>query len=255
GIVLGIASLATARIVSRLGFDWACVDMEHSPQSATIMAEMVAAIGSSGMCAPLVRVPSHTNEWIRWAVDAGAHGIIIPGVQSREQMWRLVSACRNAASQSSSASFAPVSNAGRGTAHRSHAHLHEGTPPVGTMLLAPSSAGSDVLVIPQIDSHKAADNIEEILSVPGVDAAFVHPQGLCAHGGRVSPSAAGQAQVIPAETLDRILRSSHRLAVPLGIDSADGGAARVGARQGFRMVAVGNDVDVIARAAAEQLRL
>ncbi|KAJ2618128.1 hypothetical protein H4S08_000052 [Coemansia sp. RSA 1365] len=254
GIVLGIASLATAHIVSRLGFDWACVDMEHSPQSATIMAEMVAAIGSSGRCAPLVRVPSHADEWIRWAIDAGAHGIIIPGVQNREQMWRLVSVCRSTASQSSSASFAPVSNAPRGTVHRTHFHLHEGTSQ-GAKSLASSTTGGDVLVIPQIDSHKAADNIEEILSVPGVDAAFVNPQGLCAHGGCISPSAAGYAQAIPAETLDRILRSSHRLAVPLGIDSADGGAARVGTRQGFRMVAVGNDVDVIARAAAEQLRL
>ncbi|KAJ2806681.1 hypothetical protein H4R20_001602 [Coemansia guatemalensis] len=255
GIVLGIASLVTARVASGLGFDWACVDMEHSPQSATIMAEMVAAIGSSGKCAPLVRVPSHTNEWIRWAVEAGAHGIIIPGVQNREQMWRLVSACRNAASQSSSASSAPVSNTAHGTAQRTHAHPHAATPPASAMSQALSTAGSDVLVIPQIDSLEAANNIEEILSVPGVDAAFVQPQGLYAHGGRMSPSATGHAQVIPAETLDRMLRSSHRLALPLGIDSADGAAARVGAQQGFRMVAVGNDVDVLARAAAEQLRM
>ncbi|KAJ2808514.1 hypothetical protein H4R20_000841, partial [Coemansia guatemalensis] len=138
---------------------------------------------------------------------------------------------------------------------RTHAHPHAATPPASAMSQAPSTSGSDVLVIPQIDSLEAANNIEEILSVPGVDAAFVQPQGLCAHGGRMSPSATGHAQVIPAETLDRMLRSSHRLALPLGIDSADGATARVGAQQGFRMVAVGNDVDVLARAAAEQLRL
>ncbi|KAJ1779053.1 hypothetical protein LPJ62_006328, partial [Coemansia sp. RSA 2167] len=91
GIVLSIPSPITARIAARLGFDWACIDMEHSPQSASIMAEMVEAIASSGTCAPLVRVPSHSSEWIKWAVEAGAHGVIIPNVQSRGQMMQLVS--------------------------------------------------------------------------------------------------------------------------------------------------------------------
>ncbi|KAJ2822521.1 hypothetical protein IWW50_004177, partial [Coemansia erecta] len=99
GIVLSIPSPITARIAARLGFDWACIDMENSPQSASIMAEMVEAIASSGTCAPLVRVPSHSSEWIKWAVEAGAHGVIIPNVQNRDQMVRLVSVCRSAAAQ------------------------------------------------------------------------------------------------------------------------------------------------------------
>ncbi|KAJ2483013.1 hypothetical protein IWW56_000696 [Coemansia sp. RSA 2131] len=275
GIVLSIPSPITARIAARLGFDWACIDMEHSPQSASIMAEMVEAIASSGTCAPLVRVPSHSSEWIKWAVEAGAHGVIIPNVQSRGQMMQLVSVCRNAASQHmTGASFsAPASIHMHGSgSHGSgsyripqqqspkvYSHPHVSASPdnlrmSATVVSSPTLAvGGDVLVIPQIEYlDAAASSIEEILAVPGVDAAFVH-SGRPWSNGRVSPATARDRA--SSDVLGHMLHISHRLAVPLGTDSVDGSAARMAVRHGFRMVAIGSDVDVLTAAAADQLRL
>ncbi|KAJ1836363.1 hypothetical protein LPJ63_000386 [Coemansia sp. RSA 2711] len=279
GIVLSIPSPITARIAARLGFDWACIDMEHSPQSASIMAEMVEAVSSSGTCAPLVRVPSHSSEWIKWAVEAGAHGIIIPSVQSRGQMVQLVSACRGAsAPHAAGSSFsAPAAVQGHhrmlppmqqpqqrspklsgpSTYGRPHASASPDNTRMPALRVASPAAlggGSDVLVIPQIENvDVAGSSVEDILSVPGVDAAFVHLGGPWGSNGRVSPAAARDRA--SSDVLGHMLQISRRLAVPLGTDSADGSAARMAARQGLRMVAVGSDVDVLASAAADQLRL
>ncbi|KAI8323369.1 Phosphoenolpyruvate/pyruvate domain-containing protein, partial [Martensiomyces pterosporus] len=243
GIVLSVPSPVTARIASTLGFDWACIDMEHSPQSASIMAEMVAAItSSSSSCTPLVRVPSHSEEWIKWAVDAGAQGIVIPGVQNKDQMWRLVSLCRSATQSLSTPSAAPpLFGHGR----------HRDSPDAAAVSSPSTAVVSDIMVIPQIESTDAVANIDDILSVHGVDAVFVRPQNL----------SSGHSPMLPAQmtggavsgSLGHVIRAARHFTIPLGIDCADGDAARMRIQQGFQMVVVANDVDILASAATDQL--
>ncbi|KAJ1960541.1 hypothetical protein GGI12_003743 [Dipsacomyces acuminosporus] len=264
GIVLSVPSPVTARVAANLGFDWACVDMEHSPQAASTMAEMVAAITSTGSCAPIVRVPSHSEEWIRWAVEAGAQGVIIPAVQNREQMWRLVSMCRHAAQNASSASGSGPSSFGFGVQPRrvpsyqqvqppplpfGQSRLQRGSPDLAS---ATSPSANDLLIIAQIESTEAVDNIDEILSVQGVDAVFVRPQNLSSGHSPVLPpqiTSAGTA----CGSLGRVVGAARHFSVALGIDCADGDAARMRVQQGFQMVVVANDLEVLTSAAAQQL--
>ncbi|KAI9506533.1 Pyruvate/Phosphoenolpyruvate kinase-like domain-containing protein [Coemansia spiralis] len=239
GIVLSIPSLALAKTASWLGFDFAVIDME--PRSAGLIADMVAAMRSAGACTPLVRVPSYqqSGEWIQWAAEAGAQGVVVPGIQSKDQMWAVVSQCTGDPRDVHSA---PPSSSGLPIAHGS---------------------ANRMLVIPQIDC--AAANVEEILAVPGVDAAFVDSaqalgdeQRAAPHGAQCTPKNNRRALLGfhgDGETMiDKVLACGRYLAVPLGIDSASGPAARLRSRQGFQMVAV-SDLDVFASAAAEQLRL
>ncbi|KAJ1800170.1 hypothetical protein LPJ59_001290 [Coemansia sp. RSA 2399] len=252
GIMLSTASPATAQTASRLGFDWACVDVDHSQQPAELMAEMVAAINSVGTCTALVRVPAgYPGEWIKWAADAGAQGVILPDIQTRDQLWSLVGVCRDANR------FSP---GGRSPGKQYSA----GALPM------------DFMVIPQIDRPEAVANIDEILSVPGIDAAFVRPQGLAGSQmnskivSPLAPTAAASAVVDSRRALgfhttaadehreaalERISACGRHYAVPVGVDGADGHAARSRARQGFLMVSVGSDLDIFASAAAQQLRL
>ncbi|KAI7823972.1 Pyruvate/Phosphoenolpyruvate kinase-like domain-containing protein [Kickxella alabastrina] len=149
GIVLSIPSAVTAHIASRLGFDWACIDVESQTYSASTMAEMVAAIGNSETCTSLVRVPAHSSEWIRWAVEAGAQGIIVTGVQNREQMRHLVALCKSTAS------------AGRSQQNQRMSGRHHYQQQQKNMQF-----GRELLIIPQIDRPEAVDDIDGILSVP-----------------------------------------------------------------------------------------
>ena len=86
GTWLNFPGIATARVMAQLGFDWLVVDMEHSAQSATVMADIVATIADAGTCAPFVRVPNNSVEWFKWALDAEAWGVVVPMVNSREEV-------------------------------------------------------------------------------------------------------------------------------------------------------------------------
>ncbi|OQV05343.1 hypothetical protein CLAIMM_10102 [Cladophialophora immunda] len=79
----------SAQILAQCGFDWLMIDMEHSPLSAQEITAMVhsTVAASAGSCAPIVRIPSHGVEWIKWALDSGASGIIVPMVNTKQETW------------------------------------------------------------------------------------------------------------------------------------------------------------------------
>ena len=90
GAWLNLPSVPSARIMARLGFDWLVVDMEHSAHNPALMADVVATIVDAGTSAPIVRVPANGVEWFKWALDAGAWGVVVPMVNTREEAQRAV---------------------------------------------------------------------------------------------------------------------------------------------------------------------
>ncbi|KAJ2747338.1 hypothetical protein GGI20_000589 [Coemansia sp. BCRC 34301] len=207
GIVLQIASADSARLAARLGYDWACIDVgeEHyvrTPTGSSVMAGMVAAVSASAVCAAVVRVPygPHWPASVWAAVEAGAHALIVPGVNDSQHLRAVVAECR------------------RATAAQS----------------AVDGPARDVLFIPQIDSPEDVDNV---LATDGIDAAVV----------------TAMASVSPV-LVDQTLRASQYRAVPVGADCRDSGAARRMLAQGFQMVTVAVDVDLLQAAAVDQLR-
>ncbi|KAG6824950.1 hypothetical protein H0H93_001314, partial [Arthromyces matolae] len=108
---------------------------------------------------PLVRVPSHTHEWVTWALDAGAGGIVIPHTETVDQVKASIAAAR----------FPPHG-------HRSYAPFAvingvQDSAPEGKSWL--DVASEHCAVIPQIESRKGVENLEEIMQVPGVDAIMI----------------------------------------------------------------------------------
>src|SRR5947199_3911002 len=86
--------------MARLGFDWLVVDMEHSAQNPALMADMIAIIADAGTSAPMVRIPANGVEWFKWALDAGAWGVIVPMANPREEAQRAVELAKYAPSGS-----------------------------------------------------------------------------------------------------------------------------------------------------------
>ena len=86
GTWCNIPSPAVARLAAgSIPLDWVLIDGEHCPMSAPLMMEMIHAVASCGV-SPIVRIPNHDVSWVKWSLDAGAHGIMIPMVNTREQM-------------------------------------------------------------------------------------------------------------------------------------------------------------------------
>lgn len=237
GAWLSLPNTSSARIMARMGFDWLVVDMEHSAHTAALMSDMVGTIADAGTCAPIVRVPYNSVEWFKWALDAGAWGVIVPMVNSREEAERAVSWSKYppAGTRSIGGAFGPY---GFGVSDW-HTYAH--------------SANDEIMVIVQIESAEALHHLEAILSVPGLDVAFVGPNDLHAHLG-LTPSPDGtEPEFLMA--LEHIRAEAKKYGLPLGIFSSNGVTSAERVRQGFQMVSVTTDISCMIEGATRNLRL
>src|SRR5215467_11763617 len=202
GAWLSLPSIPSARIMARLGFDWLVVDMEHSAQNPVLMADMVATIADAGTCAPFVRIPANGVEWFKWALDAGAWGIVVPMVNTREEAQRAVEYSK----------YPPLGTRSLGGAFAPYAFGITDWPTYAQI------ANDETLVIIQIESAPALQNLDEILSIQGIDVAFVGPNDLHAQLGlRPSTDGAEPEFVAALERVQEVAKKHH---LALGIFSS-----------------------------------
>lgn len=236
GCWLSLPSVEAARVVARLGFDWVVVDGEHCALDPNTLGRMVGAIVDIGQAAPLVRLPANSVEWYKWSLDAGAWGVIVPMVNSREEAERAVA-------------FARYPPAGQRSFGGAYAAYSFGMPSMADYAAA---ANDQILVIPQIESAAALANLEAILSVPGLDAAFVGPNDLHLQIG-LPPSNEGAEPAFLA-ALGRVKAEATKHRLPLAIFCSDGAAAAARVAEGFQMVSVTTDLNSLSAAARVHLQ-
>ncbi len=147
-----------AEILAHAGFDAVLIDAEHGSMDIETVGNLVTAIKTTDTT-PLVRVPWNELQLIKRGLDTGAHGIMIPMINTKEEAERAVSYCK----------YPPVGVRGVGA---SRAALWGGG---GSYY---GEANREVFVILQIEHYTAVENVYEILSVPGIDAAFLGPGDL-----------------------------------------------------------------------------
>lgn len=157
-------SSAIAEILVAAGYDWVVVDLEHSTISIEQAGELIRTIDLGGS-APLVRITSNSPDQIKRVMDAGAHGIVVPMVNSAQDARDAVSASR----------YAPNGIRGVGLARA------QGYGSKFSEYLEWQKESAVVIV--QIEHKDAINNLEEILAVPGVDGFIIGPYDLsCSMG-------------------------------------------------------------------------
>ena len=236
GAWLSLPSPQQARLLARLGFDWLVVDAEHSAYNPTLMADMVASIADAGTaCAPLVRVPYNSVEWFKWALDAGAWGVIVPMVNTVEEAQQAVSWTKYPpiGTRSIGGVFGPLAFGANDFSSYSHI------------------ANDEILVVLQIESVESISNLDAILGTAGVDVAFVGPNDLHASLG-LTPSSEG-AEPEFTEALEQIKAGAQRHNIALGIFCSDGNAAAKRVQEGFSMVSVTSDISSMITGATQNL--
>lgn len=194
GSWLTLSNSSIAEIFSNAGFDWVLVDLEHSVISISDAGELIKVIELSGS-SPLVRPTSLDANLIKRIMDAGAHGIIAPMVNSVEDAVLAVSATRYEP--------AGIRGVGLGRAHGYGTKFDEYF----------EWQKKSSIVIVQIEHIKAFEDLENILSVDGVDGFIIGPYDLsCSMG-------------IPGEfdnpeftkVLEEILETGMKIGCPAGI--------------------------------------
>jgi len=156
GSWITMAHPSIAEIMSKSGFDWLAVDLEHSVITIREAEELIRIINLSGVT-PLVRLTSNNADQIKRVMDAGAHGVIVPMISSVADAKLAVEAVK----------YPPMGNRGFGLAR-----AQEYGPGFKNYL---DWQEENTVVIVQIEHILAVNNIEEILAVDGVDGYIIGP--------------------------------------------------------------------------------
>ncbi|MEO1062972.1 MAG: aldolase/citrate lyase family protein [Actinomycetota bacterium] len=226
---LSVPNSVSAEHVSRLGFDYVCIDTQHGFVEYSATVGMIQGILLGGSV-PLVRVPWNEPGIIGKMLDAGAHGVIVPMVNTVADAEAAVAAGRYA--PDGSRSYGPTATATR--------------PDVPYV----DWAREQTTVIPMIETVEAIANLDDILAVPGIEAIYVGPADLSLTLGL--PPANNDDEPAFTEALEAIVAGCHRAGVAPGIH-ASGALAERRVEQGFRVITVANDVLAIRGAMSAEL--
>ncbi|MCG8506915.1 MAG: aldolase/citrate lyase family protein [Sphingomonadales bacterium] len=224
-----IPDALAAEAIAKQGFDWLCIDMQHGCMGYETAVAMIRA-ADLAQVAPVVRVPWNEPGVIGRVLDAGALGIIVPMIETAQ----------DAADAVQAALYPPL---GRRSFGPVRVGLRDGP---GYF----ASANERVAVIPMIETREALENVEEIVAVPGVAAAFVGPFDLSVALGL--PPRDNDGEPAFDNALARVLAACESAGKPAAILSNGAlGARRV--TQGFSMVSVSTDIAALGAACAGEL--
>ena len=227
---LSIPSAFSAEVMAHQGFDSLTVDMQHGVIDYQVAVTMLQGISTTGAM-PMARVPWNDPARLMKILDAGAYGVICPMVNTREEAEALVRACK----------YPP-----RG--YRSWG-------PVRASIYAGADYGDhandDIVVMPMIETAEAMKNLDEILSVPGVDGVYVGPSDLSLALGLKPRLDQTDAPVVEAQ--QKIAEACKRHGVVAGIHNSTAAYALKMIAQGYQFVTLASDSRHMAMKAAEEV--
>jgi 2-dehydro-3-deoxyglucarate aldolase len=193
GSWLTINHQSVVEIMATAGFEWLCIDIEHSAISISDVLNLIGHIQGNGMQA-LVRVNENNPVIIKQVMDAGADGVIVPMVNSVQDAEKAVASVRYPSKGSRGVGLSRAQNYGIGF------------PEYQEWLK------NDVVIIAQIEHINAVNELSGILDVQGIDGVIVGPYDLSASMGH--PGQFDRDDVVEAlKRVDKICLEKGR---PLG---------------------------------------
>jgi 4-hydroxy-2-oxoheptanedioate aldolase len=227
---LSIPSGFSAEVMAHQGFDSLTVDMQHGVVDYQTGVSMLQGISTTGVI-PFARVPWNDPARLMKILDAGAYGVICPMINTREQAEALVQACKYP--PRGFRSWGPV-----------RASLYMGTD-------YGDHANDDVVVMPMIETAEALKNLDDILSVPGVDAIYVGPSDLSLALGCKPRLDQTDPPVVEAQ--QTIMKACKKHGVVAGIHNATAAYAVKMIAEGYQFVTLASDSRHMAMKAAEEV--
>ena len=160
-MVVEVRQPSIMQILANAGYDIAIIDNEHGPFSIETIADLSRAARWVGIT-PIVRVPDLAYPYLAQSLDSGAQGVMLPRIYTAEQVEQAVQIMK----------YPPIGQ--RGCAfNRGHSDFKSLPVKEGT-----AEANEETMLVVQIETKEAVDDVEAIISVPGVDVALVGPGDL-----------------------------------------------------------------------------
>ncbi len=226
GLWSSLCSNIAAEIVADSGFDWILLDTEHAPNEVpTLLSQLQAMRG--GTATAVVRPAWNDAVLIKRILDIGAPGILVPYVQSADEAEQAVAATR----------YPPRGI--RGVAGGVRAARY------GRDRDYLQTADEEICVLVQVETHSALEQLEAIAAVDGVDGVFIGPSDLAASLGHIGNPHHEDVQNAIQDAVERLTATG----TPAGILATAPDDARRYIVWGYRFVAVGSDLGLLARGA------
>lgn len=223
-MIMDVRSPSIGQIMARGGCDFVFFDMEHGPFDLATIADMVKVTRLEGLT-PLVRVPGDAYEWLVRPMDAGAMGVMIPRIETKAQVERIVECLM----------YPPVGIRGLSADKGHNDFAAQG------MWEFAEEANRENLIILQIEQEKAIENIDELFSVPGVGAAILGPNDLAMSMGVHDKDTLGALE----STIQIVLDSAKRHNIPCGIHIANLEWLIEWQKRGMQMIAYATDIALL----------
>jgi 4-hydroxy-2-oxoheptanedioate aldolase len=223
---LHIPSSWSAEVMAHAGWDSLTIDMQHGLTDYSTAVPMLQAISTTHVI-PMARVWWNEPGIIMKMLDAGCYGIICPMINTRAEAEKFVAACR----------YAPQGNRSHGP---TRATLYAGSDYI-------PNANAQIITMAMIETEQAVQNLDAILSVPGLDAIYVGPADLSMSYGY--PPSADLKDPKLVGIIDDILAGCKRHGVVAGIHVASVDYAVQSIEKGFQFITILADTRLLAAAA------
>ncbi|KAJ4418588.1 hypothetical protein N0V82_005474 [Gnomoniopsis sp. IMI 355080] len=238
GFWLTLPSAAVARLLLRSpslsptgGFSWVLIDAEHGLIADHHYYELTTAVASEG-ASPIIRVPWGEEWMIKRALDAGAHGVMVPMCHNAEDAARIVGYCK----------YPPQGSRGYGPMYTPHAF-----PGIAPGEQYDANANKSLLVVVQLESRSGVENVEKIAAVDGIDVLFIGPFDLAKQMGVERGGEEHEAAIA------RILKAAKGAGKTAAFFCTNGAEAKRRLEQGFDMVSIITDTNILGEGVTREI--
>ncbi len=229
-IMIGHPSVA--ELMAGEGFDWIAVDLEHTSTDLRTFHEIVLAMKGTGVDL-FARMPGHDPDFAKRLLDAGANGIIVPNVNTAEEAKLAAGMAKFPPAGFRGAALSRAADFGRNFQEYYQSH------------------NDKVTVVVMIEHIEAVKNIDEILSVEGIDAILMGPYDMSASmgiAGQIDHEDVQQAQAKVVEACKK-----HNVPAGLHVVPVDPEQVRERKEKGYKFIACSLDTEFIMAGCREML--
>jgi len=219
-------------IFAATGYDFVYIDMEHGTYNMETVGDLIRGTKSAGI-APVIRIPHLETFFISRVLDAGAEGIMVPMTSTRAQAETIVRYSK----------YTPLGQRGFG----SQTGQTDYKPLKAIEFM--KEANEHTLIIAQIETKEAIDNIDAILSVEGIDVGVVGPNDLSVSLG--TPENMGSETMNQA--IERVVEAAKKKGKASGIHIGNIEAVKKWRAKGMTFLACATDIGFIYNASKSTL--
>jgi len=223
GSWMSMAHPSIAEILAMAGYDWIVIETEHTAIDVSEVLRLIIAIEQRGSV-PLVRLAWNDPIQAKAVLDSGAAGVLVPMVNTKADAELAVSMTK----------YPPLGSRGVGLARAQGYGINFDA--------YVTNANADTLLLVQIEHREAVENIEQILSVTGIDGVFIGPYDLSLSlgiPGRLNhPDILAAKQKVLAATLAHGLIAGMHFVQPQTAASD----CQKAISEGYRFIALGTDI-------------